>query len=168
MMQKMMLGLGACALLSGCGSAPTSAERPVDAGLDAIVVTEEAPSAQNVAELRANRPEEGAEVAVAGRIKDFVGGVAVFTLVDGSLPPFEEGEEEDHCEPYASCCVAPEVLRDNSATVFIGSRQWPLMAELKGTLGLDVLTSVVVQARAYPDDEGNLALEASKVYILAP
>lgn len=135
------------------------------AELTSVVLSSGAPSNfVGVAHARTTA-NNGDEVVVEGRLKDFNTGKAAFTMVDGSIKScLEEG---DGCKtPWDYCCASPAKLRDNTATVKLVDAQGKLLdGNLKGVNKLDNLTTVVVQGRAEKDEAGNLAIAAANVYI---
>jgi len=139
------------------------------AGLPERFWLEAAPA--NVPDVGAARADlaDGATVTVRGVIggstKPFVEGLAAFTIVD---PALESCVGHDMgCEtPWDYCCVDPQAIADNSATVEFREGGRVLEAGLRGAQGLDPLTTIVVQGVAELDSRGNVTIVASGVRAL--
>lgn len=177
-----MVALGGCA--SDAGDEQASAEHHENDGHDhsghdhgsetaaapspelkSVVLTEGAPTQViGVAQARdAAQPDQ--EVTIEGRLKDFVSGKAAFTVVDGAIKScIEEG---DGCTtPWDYCCVAPNKLAENTATVKIVDAEGKLLdGNLEGVNSIDNLSTVVVTGKIETDPTGNVAIAAQKVYL---
>jgi len=145
--------------------AAEEAQFPPSAELKPVVANSGAPAkAEGIAEARQNA-KDGEIITVSGRVKDFVNGKAMFTMVDSNIPSCEEtmpGEPE----PWDYCCTPKSELVKNMATVKIvkeGSDE-ALPGNIEGVNALDHLTTVVVEGRASRDNGGNLIVAATKVY----
>jgi hypothetical protein len=108
-------------------------------------------------------------IAVAGRIggsaKPFVDGIAAFTIVDLKVPYC--ADDEGCPTPWDYCCTQDEV-KSNIATVKIVDESGkPVSSDARELLEVKELSEVVVQGTAKRDDQGNLSLAASKVYVRA-
>lgn len=168
--------LALLAALSGCGeqdSAGKQAASPKSGGagvkeLAAAVVTAPAPAgAAGVAAVR-SAAKHGDSVIVSGRIKDFVEGAAVFTIVDRSLKDCKE--RGDGCStPWDYCCEPTDTLTSNTATIkIVGSDSAVIRAGVKGVGGIDHLVDVAAEGIARLDPQGNLTVEARRVYVARP
>lgn len=162
-----MMLLTATAAL-GCGeanrpAATTSADGspPPDA---AYVMTDEPAGSQGVGDALRSAAEE---VTVVGRIggsaEPFVNGLAAFTIVDPAVPYC--ADDEGCPTPWDYCCTQNQV-KDNIATVEIVDEQGrPVARDAKALLGVKELSTVVVRGKAQRDEQGNLTVLASKVYV---
>ena len=111
--------------------------------------------------------QDGDSVSLVGHIggssEPFVDGIAAFTIVDTKVsycPP-----EENCPKPWDYCCTQNEV-KDNIATIKIVNEQGnPVMEHAKQLPGVKELSLVVVEGKAKRDDQGNLSVLASKVFI---
>jgi len=131
---------------------------------DAVLTTGAPAQVVSVAQAK-GAAADGQEVTIEGRLKDFVSGKAAFTVVDGSIKScIEEG---DGCAtPWDYCCVAPNKLAENSATVKIVDAAGEIReGTLKGVNSIDNLSTVVVTGKAVKDVTGNLTIAASNVYV---
>ena len=132
--------------------------------LKSVVLTSGAPAQViGVAQAREAQPDQ--EVTVEGRLKDFVSGKAAFTVVDGAIKScIEMG---DGCEtPWDYCCIAPNTLASNSATVKLVDAEGDILdGQLKGVNSIDNLSTVVVTGKVEKDPTGNLTIAANQVYL---
>ena len=175
-----ILSLAAMVALAGCASNGDNTEANADSAnteavadappspeLQPLVVKADPPANQVGVSMARNSAADGQEVVVEGRLKDFVNGKAAFTMVDGSIPScLEDGMAESCPTPWDYCCVAPQKLAANSATVkLIGTDGETLAGNLKGVNSIDNLSTVVVTGKAEKDDAGNLTIAATKVYL---
>lgn len=169
------LSLAAMLAVAGCGrkaeETPQAATGSVAAlaaagtGLETIIVTGPAPQAIGVTAAK-EKVQDGETVAVEGRVKDFVDGAPVFTLTDGSLPSCKDNGE-DCPTPWDFCCFDAKTIAANTATIrLVASDGQPLSGSPRGTNSLDHLTTVVAEGKARRDAQGNLVVEASKVYVM--
>jgi hypothetical protein len=174
-----VLALAAAFALTGCeqGSTDTSsASSPANRGvaqqappspeLAKVVLTSGAP-AQTVAVAAAKKDtKDGDNVAVVGRVKDFVDGHAVFTVMDGKVSACSDHPGDKCPTPWDYCCETKETISANSATVkIVGDGTDALKGNLQGVNSLDHLTTVVAEGKAQRDAAGNLTVLASKVYV---
>ncbi|MEX0715637.1 MAG: hypothetical protein WD066_03585 [Planctomycetaceae bacterium] len=160
--------LVAATVAGGCGEADRQAgTTPADTAHSpdaAYVLAAEPSGSLGVGEARRLADEE---VTVVGRIggsaKPFVDGLAAFTIVDPSIPYC--ADEEGCPTPWDYCCTQNEV-KDNIATVEIVDDQGQTVAkDAKALLGVKELSTVVVQGKARRDEQGNLTVLASKVFV---
>ena len=100
---------------------------------------------------------------IGGSSKPFVGGLAAFTVVDPSIPCYPP--EEGCPRPWDYCCKQDQV-KDNIATVkVVDENGKPVISDARDLLGVKELSTVVVQGRALRDEQGNLTVEATKVFV---
>lgn len=163
--------------LTGCSGNDTSqtaepgtenvSQAPPSPELEPLVVKGNTPANQVGVAMARESVQDGQDVIVEGRLKDFVQGKAAFTIVDGSIPPCGEDGMEDHCPtPWDYCCVAPTKVAANSATVkLVGNEGNLLDGNLQGVNSIDNLSTVVVTGKAQKDEAGNLTIAANKVYL---
>lgn len=177
MMTRKMAGVVAIAAalaVAGCGSGPKEAAVAGSKGsgggtgsaeLAALVVKGPAPVAALAVTKAKKEAKDGADVVVEGRVKDFMDGMAVFTIVDTAILSCDQ--RGDACPtPWDFCCEPKDKIAANTATVKVmGAGATPLKAEVKGVSGVDHLTTVVATGKARKDEAGNLTIEAAKVYV---
>ena len=119
----------------------------------------------NVADAKASS-KTGQKVLVQGKVKDFITGVAGFTIADNRMKSCKDNGE-DCPTPWDYCCEPKEVISKNSATVMlVTADRKPVKEAIKGVKGIDNLTPVAVEGTAQKDKAGNLVVYAEKVYVL--
>jgi hypothetical protein len=152
----MILFLAACG-----GDAPPPPSQPA---LPDTCWLASAPAAPlPVADLRASAPT--ADVAVHGRVKDFVSGLASFTIVDPRVPSCRERPGDTCPTPWDYCCEDSKDLATKSAIVEFRDGDQPRRATMKGFHGLDHLSHVIVTGRAERDAQGNLTIVATGLHV---
>ncbi|MDA0834733.1 MAG: hypothetical protein O2955_19160 [Planctomycetota bacterium] len=157
-------------LLAGCAAETTpttpAASNEVTTPDAAYVVASEPNGALPVGDARQSTKDDD-EVVLVGRIggsaKPFVEGVAAFTIVDSKVPHCSA--EEGCPTPWDYCCEQNQV-KDNIAMVkIVDADGKPVTKDARELLGVKELSTVVVRGKAQRDDEGNLAVLASQVYV---
>lgn len=147
--------------LAACGG---ESPAPTSALPDKYLLAADVPDAGSVRDARAQR-STGDELVVVGKVKDFVEGLAAFTLADLTLRSCKDMEAEkgeDHCDtPWDYCCEDPAALKAGVATVELRGDGQPLAIPVRGFHGLDHLTTVVVRGKVEKDSAGNLTIVAS-------
>lgn len=171
---RTLLAAGTAALMiAGCGqggsgSAETAGTEGAGAaeGLAALVATGLPAQAVDVAAAKRDTAD-GTDVVLVGRVKDFVDGVSVLTLADEALEDCSR-KPDDHCPtPWDYCCVPPDQLAAGLATVkLVAAHGEPFMAGLKGVNGIDHLKQVAAEGKAVRDENGNLIVEATRLYVM--
>ncbi len=123
------------------------------------------PAAVSVVDARS--AADGAEVVVAGRVRDFVEARAVFTIADMSLKSCLDPEDpSEGCPtPWDYCCVDRKALKEGTATIEVLDGDKPALGSAKGWNGLDHLKEVVVRGKLRKDGDGNLSVLATGVYV---
>ena len=110
--------------------------------------------------------KQGDTVALAGRAKDFIDGLAVFTVTDETLKPCNEAGPMDTCPtPWDYCCDDPTDVAQKTVTVEFREGAEPMKKTVHGFHGLDHLSRVVVTGKAEKDAAGNLTVLADGVYV---
>lgn len=100
---------------------------------------------------------------IGGSSKPFVDGLAAFTIVDPKVPYCSP--DEGCPTPWDYCCTQDQV-KENIATVKIVDESGNSVADdARKLLGVKELSTVVVQGQAKRDDQGNLTVAASKVFV---
>jgi hypothetical protein len=156
-------------LVAGCGTSNTSepavSSRPSAEGAQFVATTEPA-NAVPVGTARKSAEDEQ-DVTLVGRIggssEPFVDGLAAFTIVDPKVPYCSD--DEGCPTPWDYCCTQNQV-KDNIATVkVVDGAGKPVTGDARQLLGVKELSTVVVQGKATRDDQGNLTVAATRVFI---
>lgn len=157
------LCLLACAPLASLSCGGDSKPAATSAGaLDPFFLKSAPDGAVPLLALRKSA-RNGDEVVATGRVKDFVGGLAAFTMIDSSLRACSDAGDpmEDSCTtPWDYCCIPSEEVTAASATVEFRDGEALLKEELQGFRGLDHLDTVVVRGTVERDTVGNLTIVA--------
>ena len=163
--------VGLIALAIGCGGSEDATSLPGDATSDSgansqYVADSEPAGAIPVGEARKNvKDEESVTLVgiVGGSAKPFVDGLAAFTIVDPKVPYC--AADEGCPTPWDYCCTTDQV-KDNIATVkVVDDAGSPVGSDARSLLNVEELSTVVVQGKAQRDEQGNLSVLASKVYV---
>ncbi len=100
---------------------------------------------------------------IGGSTEPFVDGLAAFTIVDPKVPycPPEEG-----CPtPWDYCCQT-DAVKENIATIKVVDPSGNLVVgDARELLNVKELSTVVVEGKASRDENGNLTVAASKVFV---
>lgn len=115
--------------------------------------------------LDARASAGAAELTVRGRVKDFVDGAAVFTLIDASLKACGEDGEDDCKTPWDYCCHDPAAVAKASVTVELRDGALPIATSLDGVRGLTHLRPVTVRGSWSTDAHGNATLVARTIQV---
>lgn len=155
--------IGTLALLVGCADSEVAQTANVDSK---YVVTTEPADALPVGDAResAENDEQVTVVGlIGGSVEPFVDGLAAFTIVDPKVPYC--AADEGCPTPWDYCCTQDRV-KDNIATVKVVDESGnPVADDARQLLGVKELSTVVVQGKAQRDDEGNLTVAATKVFV---
>lgn len=162
-----LVALIATAVLPGCGQKDTTTATGSAADADqTYLVVAEPQGAVPVGEARKSAGDDE-EIVMEGRIggspKPFVEGIAAFTIVD---PKVQYCADDEGCPtPWDYCCNQNEV-KDNIAMVKVVDEQGqPVAKDARELLGVKELKTVVVKGRTERDEEGNLAILATQIFV---
>ena len=160
--------LGVFAFAGGCGSSPVVQESDTKGGSGSsqYLADVEPEGALPVGEARKSVMDAQAVTligVIGGSSKPFVDGLAAFTIVDAKVPFCSA--DEGCPTPWDYCCTQDQV-KGNIATVkIIDDAGKPVAADARKILNVKELSTVVVQGTARRDDQGNLTVAASKVFV---
>ncbi|EMI19880.1 signal peptide protein [Rhodopirellula maiorica SM1] len=167
-MKLMFSFVGLCLFIAGCNPATeTAATQDGNAAEQSQFISATEPEgAMAVGDARQS-VEDDQSVTLVGLIggssKPFVEGLAAFTIVDAKVP---------YCAPDEGCptpwdyCCETNAVKDNIATVkVVDENGKPVASDARELLNVKELSTVVVQGTAKRDDQGNLTVAASKVYV---
>ena len=103
---------------------------------------------------------------VGGSAKPLVAGRAAFTIVDLSLTPCNEKAGDECPTPWDYCCDAPDEIAKASAMIkFVDEQGKTLQHDAGDLLGVKPLQTVVVRGKAKRDEDGNLTVVATGLYV---
>jgi hypothetical protein len=152
-------------VLAGC--IPTAKETPGDkpaVDVSAYTLAAEPAGAKGVVAVR-EASRDGDEIVVVGKVggsaRPFVEGRCAFTMIDTSIEPCDD----DGCgNPY--CSVDAGVLRKSTTLVKVVDGQGnSLPTGARQAFGLEQLQTVVIKGKAKKDEQGNLTILASGVFV---
>ena len=161
----------ACLTLSmvGCGSSQTAQDSDSTTVDSRYLVPTEPEGAVAVGDARQSVEDEQMITLVGtigGSSEPFVDGIAAFTIVDPKVPYC--APDEGCPTPWDYCCTQDQV-KDNIATVkVVDDGGNPVVEDARGLLGVKELSTVVVKGKAKRDEQGNLTIAASKVFVRKP
>ncbi len=163
------LGIACLALLAiGCGSSEvtTATNQGVTKSKSQYVADTEPVGAMPVGEAR-EKIEDGQEVTLTGLIggssEPFVDGLAAFTIVDPKVPYC--AADEGCPTPWDYCCES-NAVKDNIATIKVVDELGnPVSGNAKEMLDVKELSTVVVKGMAKRDEQGNLTVAVSKIFV---
>jgi hypothetical protein len=168
------VGLLVFTLASGCGEATKPADKttaaPVsEADKAKYLLAEEPAGAKPVLAVR-QEAKDGDDVLIVGRIggeaKPWVEGKAAFWIVDASLKSCKDIPGDACSTPWDYCCESKENLRQAMATVKVVDEQGKTVAaDARQLLGVKELQTVVVRGQAKRDENGNLTVLATGLYV---
>jgi hypothetical protein len=138
----------------------------LDSGKTQYEAETEPVGAMPVGEAR-EKTEDGQDVTLVGLIggssEPFVKGLAAFTIVDPKVP---------YCAPDEGCptpwdyCCETNAVKQNIATVkIVDDSGKPVTQDAREFLNVKELSKVVVKGKARRDDQGNLTVAASKIFL---
>jgi hypothetical protein len=168
---KLTTILALAVFMTGCSGKDKTAEPAGDSGdKEKYLLTEEPAGAKGVIEARKKTTKDGEEVVVVGRIggnvKPWVEGRAAFWIVDGVFKPCNEKDDDKCPTPWDYCCDAPEDLRKGMATIkIVDDKGQTVAVDARKLLGVKELDTVVVKGKAKRDEEGNLTVLASGLFV---
>lgn len=100
---------------------------------------------------------------IGGSSRPFVDGLAAFTIVDTKVPYC--ADDEGCPTPWDYCCTQDQV-KENIATVKVVDESGkPVSGDARQLLGVKELSTVVVEGTAKRDDQGNLTIAATQVFV---
>ncbi|MGI8908296.1 MAG: hypothetical protein ACR2IE_17620 [Candidatus Sumerlaeaceae bacterium] len=146
--------------------ASSAPKAPPSPELAKVVLASGAPQ-QTIGVAQAKKEiKDGDPIALVGRVKDFVEGQAVFTVMDSKIPSCSDNPGDKCPTPWDYCCETKETVTVNSATVkIVGDGTAALKGNLHGVNSIDHLTTVVAEGKAQRDPAGNLTVLANRVYL---
>jgi hypothetical protein len=161
-----ILGVGS---FVGCGTSPSpsTGAAPSAEGAAYRLATEPT-GARGVREVRADAKDQD-EIAVVGRIggdaNPWIEGQAAFLVVDTSLKPCNEQDDDACPTPWDYCCDADTLAESKAMVKIVDESGKPLAIDARKLLGLKELQTVVVHGRANRDESGNLTVLADGVFV---
>jgi hypothetical protein len=173
-MRLLSMGLLVITLAAGCNEATKLAEKttaaPVSEADKAKYVLPEEPAGARPVRAVRQEAKDGDDVVIVGRIggeaKPWVEGKAAFWIVDASVKSCKDNPGDNCSTPWDYCCEPKEQLRQAMATVKVVDDQGKTVAaDARQLLGVKELQTVVVRGQAKRDENGNLTVLATGLYV---
>jgi hypothetical protein len=148
----------------GCSPSSDNADS-ISASKSAYEVTTEPDGSIPIGDAR-RQAKDDEEVTLVGRIggslEPFVEGMAAFTIVDPSVPYCADEEA-----PWSYCCHQ-DAVKENIATVQIVDETGnTVMSDARKLFNVKEFSTVTVQGKAKRDQQGNLAVHVTKLFVNA-
>lgn len=163
------MGIGLVSVFVGCSDADIAqdAAAPNQSTANSQFVASTEPADAVPVGAARESAEDQQDVTVIGTIggssEPFVDGLAAFTIVDPKVPYCSP--DEGCPTPWDYCCTQDQV-RNNIATVKVVDESGnPVTSDARELLGVKELSSVVVQGKATRDEQGNLTVAATRVFV---
>jgi hypothetical protein len=154
-------------LVAGCRQAVTTSDA-TSAQAAAYRLSEEPTGAKGVMQLKevaADGDDIVVEARIGGASDPWVSGQAAFLVVDSSLKPCNE-KDDDSCEtPWDYCCDVDLLPKAKAMVKVVDENGKPLATDARELLGLKELQTVVVRGKAKRDEAGNLTILADGVFV---
>ena len=113
--------------------------------------------------------EDGAEIVVEGRIggsvDPWIEGRAAFTIVDNSLKACSDIPGDKCGKPWDYCCETTKLPTATALVKVVDDDGELIKAGAKQLLNVKALSTVVVNGKAKRDEEGNLTVLATGVFV---
>ena len=156
-------------ILTGCSQdAGTSSEETPSVDGSPFLLSEEPAGAGEVISVR-ETSKDGDDVVVVGRIggsaDPWISGRAAFSIVDNSLRACSDIPEDKCPIPWDYCCETHKLATSTALIKVVDSDGKLVKADAKNLLGVEELSTVVVQGKAERDEAGNLTVLATGVYV---
>nr|WP_146389686.1 hypothetical protein [Allorhodopirellula solitaria] len=172
MLTNWTAGLGLAALLAVVSGCQQGADVASNEGGDspsprsAYAVDVEPADAVPVGEARENS-EDGQDITLVGLVggssEPFVEGLAAFTIVDPKVPYC--AAEEGCPTPWDYCCQTDDVKTNIATVKIVDASGAPVAQDARDILDVKELSTVVVKGKAQRDDQGNLSVTTSEVFV---
>src|SRR6056297_2394805 len=171
-MMKTWTCLGLLTLATGCADKPVAGTggTPQEPGVDAVsyLAEREPEGAIPVGQARQGVKDQQPITVVGligGSTAPFVDGLAAFTIFRPKVPHLPAGEG---CPtPWDYCCRQDEVKQNIATVKLVDANGQPVNQDARALLGVQELSTVVVEGQAQRDEAGNLSVAAERVFVKA-
>lgn len=168
-MKSLLVTVLLIASITSAGCLPTPAEpiaNDIGATATSYIAASEPLDAVPVG-LARKQSENGQEITLVGRIggssEPFIDGLAAFTIVDPNVPYC--ADDEGCPTPWDYCCET-DAVKSNIATVkIIDTSGKPIQRSAKSLIPLKELSVIVVKGIAKRDEQGNLSIATTQVFV---
>ena len=147
-------------------------ESSVDGGADinnaAFLLPEDPVGAQDVIAVR-DAAEDGDDVLVVGRVgggeNPWIEGRAAFSIVDSSLQACSDIPGDNCPKPWDYCCETDKLSSATALVTVVGDDGVLVRKDARDLLNIKELSTVVVKGKAKRDEQGNLTIKATGVFV---
>lgn len=112
---------------------------------------------------------DGEEVVIVGRIggstNPWIEGRSAFSIVDESLKACSDIPGDNCAKPWDYCCETDKLPDATVLVKVVDEDEKIVKTDARQLLGVQELSTVVIQGQAQRDDAGNLVVMASGIYI---
>lgn len=155
--------------IAGCSqTSPPETASQASAKNSAYLLSQEPAEAKGVKQLRADA-QDADEVTLVGRIggdtDPWIKGQAAFLIVDTSLKPCNEQDDDACPTPWDYCCDAGDLAAHKLLVKVVDASGSTVATDARELLGVKELQTVVVEGKAKRDADGNLTVLASGVFV---
>jgi hypothetical protein len=165
-----VLGLSLVVLaVSGCGQQNDVPSQAAASAVDGakFLLTDEPEGAQDVINVR-EISADADEIVIVGRIggdSPWIENRAAFSIVDNSLRACSDIPGDGCSTPWDYCCETDKLPGATALVKIVDADGKLLKVDARELLNVEELSTVVVQGTAQRDDEGNLTVLASGVFV---
>ena len=160
------------ATIAGCSSQATTDTAETGRGPSAegakYLLSASPVGAKDVIAVR-SESEDDQEVVVVGRIggsnSPWIEGRAAFSVVDRSLKACSDIPGDLCPTPWDYCCETDKLPAATTLVKVVDSDGQLLTTDARELLGLEELQTVVVKGKAQRDEEGNVTILASGIFV---
>ena len=170
-MRKHISLLGCFAMIvAAVGCTQESAEQSSASSVDGakFTLSDEPEGAKEVIQVREDA-EDGDDVVIVGRIgggeNPWIDDRAAFTIVDNSLRACSDIPGDNCDKPWDYCCATDKLPTSTALVKVVDENGKLVQADARQLLNVEELSTVIVKGKAKRDDDGNLTVLASGIYI---
>lgn len=159
----------ACLALVACGESKevqgTDTNQNTEASLEGRLILNAEPAGGVAIRGMKESVKDGEDVVIHGRIKDFLGGFAGFTIVDEEMKHCAERHGDQCKTPWDYCCMDKNDMVACTVSVEVHEGGMPVKQSLNGMAGMNQLADVVVKGKATKSSDGNVIVVADGIFV---
>ncbi len=165
-----MLGCSQDTSSSAASNGASTNTTPSPEGLK-YLLKDEPSGAKDVIQVRKDA-KHGEEVVMRGRIggraKPWIDGMAAFSIVDPSLKACSDIPGDACPIPWDYCCETDKLPTAMASVQVVDGDGGVIRTDARELLALKELSTIIVTGKAKRDDEGNLTILASGIFVQKP
>lgn len=157
--------------IAGCSKNSTTTSSTSSAAVvdgSKFILASEPKGGKDVIQVR-QAAKEGEEIVIVGRIggseSPWVNGRAAFSIVDPSLKACSDIPGDACKTPWDYCCETDKLPKSTALVQFVDESGSPVKSDARELLNVKELQTVVISGKAKRDPEGNLTVQAKKMYV---